>query len=332
LLAGAARAELGSSFVSWYTGHLEGDASTTSLRREIKAVVHKRHAKSFLRELEQLCGPLQLRDVPPPGKVFLTTTHYLNTGDQLPALLGLRHIPKGSISPKIRIRTYQTRDRRGRVQNTALTDGIALLELKMPHPTRPGVSLKPRLFVSQQHLKLLTNQKRVSDLAVKDAMLKTMKADARNDPQVVDRVVSLFEQLHLSKKGKRLKPWVTTRYQRKAFLIPLGEGRGDIQVTVDKEVQYRHPKSGKLVGRLKPKYRALEVKIPDAYARMSDRQLRDQGLGMVADVRQLHKRLVAGHQVPGLKAGKGKCSAFSRVAPERAKTLRSRGRWRSPSL
>jgi hypothetical protein len=329
LVSAPARAEVGSSFVSWYTGHLAGSSSTTSLRREIKAVVHKRHAKAFLGRLEQLAGPLQLRDVPPPGKVFLTTTQYLNTGNQLPGLLGLDRIPKGSISPKIRIRTYQTRDRKGRVENSALTDGIALLELKMPHPSRPGVSLKPRLFVSQKHLGLLSNQKRVADLAQKDAMIKTMKADRRNDPQVVDRMVQIFEQLHLAKKGKRLKPWVTTRYQRKAFVIPLGEGRGDIQVTVDKKVQYRHPKSGKRMTRLKRAYRAVELKIPDAYARMSDRQLRDQGLGLVAEVRQLHRRVLGANQVPRLKPGKGKCSAFSRVAPERARVLKQKGRWRA---
>jgi hypothetical protein len=317
------------SFVDWFMGSLAAQTDTTAFRREEKAIVPARHAEAFLRRLEQLGGPLQARDPAPAGRVNMTSTDYLNTGEVLPGLLGLGAIPSGSISPKIRIRKYLTRDKHGAIEASPITDGFSALELKMPHPTRAGVSLKPRLLVNDRHLRLLLDGRRFSEAATREAVVTALKADTRNDPHTVDRFVQLFGQLHGRSKRNKLKPWINTRYQRTAYLIPL-EGGGNIQVTVDARVKYRDPRSGKVVGKLKRRWRAVELKIPDAYAAMSDRQLQERGLGLVAQVRQLKRELLDAHQVDRFAPGRGKCNAFSRIEPKRADRLRSAGGWRAP--
>jgi len=316
------------TFVGWYLKQLEQSSSTTSLRREDKAIVPAKHADRFLAELQGRFGPLTPRDVAPAGKVNMTSTDYLNTGKRLPELLGLSSIPAGSISPKIRIRTYQTRPvEGGKLTAAPITDGISLLEIKMPHPTKPGVSLKPRLFINDRHLRLLLRRKSFNDPATRQTVLQTLKADTRNDPQVVDRMVAVLGGLHQQHKGKRLRPWVQTRYQREAYLIPIPSG-GDVQITMDRDVSYRHPRKDKVVKRMSSKWRAVEVKIPEVYATMTDHQLRQGGLGMVAEIRQLQRSVLGAHQVKGLGVGKGKCSAFSRLAPHKASGLRHKEHWR----
>jgi hypothetical protein len=316
------------SFVDWYLGQLAHESSTTSLRREDKVVVPEAYATQFLRDLERRFGTLKLRDVPPAGRVYLTQTDYLNTGKLLSSLLGYSAaIPEGSIKPKIRVRKYLTRDRAGKVRPSALTDGVSLLEVKMPHPTQAGVSLKPRLYVNDSQLKLLLNRKRYADEPTRAAVVQTLKADSRNDAATVDRMVALLGALHDRHESKKLKPWVQTEYQRNAYLIPL-PGGAEVQITVDKEVEYRDPRKGKVVGGLKPSWRAVEVKIPDAYARMSDPQLRAQGLGTVAEVRQLQRDVLTTHRVRQLEGGRGKCAAFSALAGKSAKTLKARDSWR----
>jgi hypothetical protein len=329
LVAAPAAADSQQSFVDWYVGSLSGQNDTTALRREEKAIVKSKHARSFIRQLEQITGPLSPRDAASTGSVNLTSTQYLNTGKLLPSLLGLGAIPEGSISPKIRVRKYLTRDASGKVRTSAITDGVSALELKMPHPSRAGVSLKPRLFINDRHLKLILNGKRFAEPATRSAVVATLKADARNDGQTVDRLVQLFGQLHQRSRDKKLSPWVSTSYQRTAYLIPLKAG-SNIQVTVDAEVRYKDPRRGKTVKKMKRSWRAVEVKIPDAYAAMSDRELHANGLGLVAQVRQLKRNVLEANQLPRFGVNKGKCSAFSRLAPKRSRQLRSRARWRMP--
>jgi len=328
LTAAPAAADGQQSFVAWYVDSLGGQNDTTALRREEKAIVKAKYARSFLRQLEQLTGPLRPRDAAPAGSVNLTSTDYLNTGKLLPNLLGLAAIPEGSISPKIRVRKYLHRDGEDKVRASAITDGISALELKMPHPTRPGVSLKPRLFVNNRHLKLMLNGKRFAEPTTRAAVVATLKADARNDSQTVDRFVQLFGQLHQRSRSKKLSPWVNTSYQRTAYQIPLKAG--NIQVTVDAEVRYNHPRSGKTIRRMKRSWRAVEVKIPDAYAAMTDQELQAKGLGLVAQERQLKRNVLEANQLSRFGINKGKCSAFSRLAPKRSRQLKGRARWRAP--
>jgi len=82
---------------------------------------------------------------------------------------------------------------------------------------------------------------------------------------------------------------------------------------------------------MKRSWRAIEIKIPDDYARMTDQQLRQRGLHAVATVRQLQRRMIAPHQVDRLLLGRGKSNAFSRLAPKKARRLkrRFRARWRA---
>jgi hypothetical protein len=317
------------SFTDWYLKKLEVQASTTSLRREDKAVVKARHADRFISELSQRFGGLTLRDVPPQGRVNVTRTYYLNTGDQLPSLLGLEKTPKGSISPKIRIRSYHTRSAKGGKTTPApITDGISLLEIKMPHPHRPGVSLKPRLFVNNNHLKLLLDRDTFNDPTTRHQVVQTLKADQRNDAETVDRMVGVLGGLHAHHKGRKLKPWIQTQYQRTAYMLPI-TGGGNVQVTVDRKVKFRKArKKGKVLERFDRSWRAVEVKIPDEYAAMSDGQLQSRGLGVVAGVRGLQRSILQRNQVKPLQSGRGKCAAFSRLSRHKARTLKARGHWR----
>jgi hypothetical protein len=317
------------SFTIWFLKCIEMEASTTSLRREDKAVVMARHADRFISELGQRFGDMSLRDVPPPGRVNITRTYYLNSGDQLPSLLGLGETPEGSISPKIRIRSYHTRSAKGgKATPSPITDGISVLEIKMPHPNRPGVSLKPRLFVNNNHLALLLNRDAFDNPTTREAVVQTLKADKRNDPETVDRMLGVIDGLHQRHKGKKLKPWMQTQYERTAYMIPIAAG-GNVQVTVDRKVKYRHPKKGKVLDRFKRSWRAVEVKIPDEYAAMTDSQLQQKGLGTVAGVRQLQRSILQRNQVKSLRTGRGKCAAFSRMKRHKARTLKARGHWRA---
>jgi len=329
LLLAASRAGADPGFVAAHLAALEREgASTTALRREEKIVVPAKQAEAFLKQLEQTVGPLKLRDVPPEGKVFVTRTRYLNTGKLLPELLGYRPIPEGSISPKIRIRKYLTKDLgTGTLRPSPLTDGISLLELKTPHPTKPGITLKPRLFVNDRHLDLLLSGKRFANAGERAQIVQSLKADTRNDAETVDRMVGLLGEIHARSADKKLEPWIQTDYQRSAYQLSLPSG-GDLQITVDRKVRYRDPKSGEKVGKLGRGLRALEIKIPDAYASLSEGELRARGLTAVAAVRDLQRTVLVPSRVEKFGVDRGKCAAFSKVGAKSAKALKARAHWR----
>jgi hypothetical protein len=315
-------------FVSAELAALEREgASTTALRREEKIVVPKEQAEAFLNRLEQAVGPLKLRDVPPDGKIFVTRTRYLNTAKLLPDLLGYRAIPDGSISPKIRIRKYLTKDlETGKLRPSPLTDGVSLLELKTPHPTKPGITLKPRLFVNDRHLDLLLSGKHFRNEGERTQVVQALKADTRNDASTVDRMVTLIGELHAASADKKLKAWVQTDYQRSAYQLAL-PGGGDLQITVDKKVRYRDPKDGDKVAKLGSGVRALEIKIPDAYASLSEPELRRRGLTAIAEVRALQRSVLAPSRVAKFGVDRGKCSAFGRVGGKAVEKLKARAHW-----
>ncbi len=328
LVAGSARADE-RGFVAAHLAALEREgASTTALRREEKIVVPKAQAEAFLARLEQAVGPLKLRDVPPDGKVFVTSTRYLNTAKLLPELLGYRTIPEGSISPKIRIRKYLTKDlATGKVRPSPLTDGVSILELKTPHPTKPGITLKPRLFVNDRHLSLLLSKKRFTDGGERAQVVQSLKADSRNDAATVDHMVGLLGELHARSADGKLKAWVQTDYQRSAYQLAL-PGGGDLQITVDKKVRYRDPKDGDKVGKLGHGLRALEIKLPDAYASLSEGELRSRGLGAVAELRALQRTVLAPSRVEKFGVDRGKCAAFGKVGGKSVDKLKARAHFR----
>jgi hypothetical protein len=140
-------------------------------------------------------------------------------------------------------------------------------------------------------------------------------------------MVGLFGELHARSGDKKLKAWVQTDYQRNAYQLTL-PGGGDLQITVDKKVRYRDPRDGEKLGKLGRGVRALEIKIPEAYASLSESELRARGLTAIAEVRVLQRTVLSPNRVEKFGVDKGKCSAFSKIARHDAAKLKGRAHFK----
>ena len=181
--------------------------------------------------------------------------------------------------------------------------------------------------MNDRHLALLLSRKHFANEGERAQVVQTLKADSRNDAETVDRMVELIGELHARSADKKLKSWVQTDYQRSAYQLAL-PGGGDLQITVDKKVRYRDPKSGEKVAKLGRGLRALEIKIPDAYASLSESELRARGQNAIAEVRTLQRTVLAPSRIEKFGVDRGKCAAFSKVGAKSVDALKARAHWR----
>ena len=219
----------------------------TEFRVEEKAIITNKNATTFLNETSKdLSLTWQLRDVPPPGKQFLTVTAYGKTfqfaNEGLQPIVG-----------KLRIRKYYSHDPNGQNLQSVFPN-ISALELKLSNIGRfdnTGKAIvvengvfKPRIYISDSQLVQLLQlargkfesaealQKLISDIAE----LKNPATQQNfNKPEHVKYMLETLELLQ-SQAPKLLETDKVIAYNRKSYSALDKEGN-EYQFTLDEKVR-----------------------------------------------------------------------------------------------
>jgi hypothetical protein len=298
-------------------------ASVTSLRQELKTVVLSADGADFLERTKAKSGlRISLRDTPEePGSEFVTNTDYL------PSVQGRDATGHQTFGGVIRIRDYFIVPRGTLVQQlrqllnlprSRIAEGdadYAKLEFKIGHPDdeNPGQDLdgvvdKPGLVLEKADIAALFSSRESFEAArtgvAARAKALRLKGQLVNSDEEVDEVLARIALLH-EKAAGTLKPVWNIRYRREAYRIVFEDSKGqpvEIQLTFDRNIEVTDLATGERfpygLGE-----EVIELKIPLAYARLSDQALGDLGLGELAELRADYFAL---KEAPGTRRGSGK--------------------------
>jgi hypothetical protein len=318
---------------------LANRVNTTTLRKELKIVVNENEANRFLQSIETILGDnsqpdpskkrMTLRDTPPSSdEMYFTQTEYL------PKFQGRDEEDRPMYNAVIRIRQYIVAPTKAtssevaahpkpQLQKMVDTPGeYAKLEIKMGHTQKntegveveiPGVVEKPTLTLLRSDIDLLLkdlptyekNKEAVIERSRNSTLTQANKTSQVNDPKELEEMIKRIGEIH--KAGfsfEKLAPSYQTLYQRTARKIKFDNF--EVQLTMDRDVRVKQHESSE-VRSLSPESRIIELKIPVAFADLTDQELTEKGLSDLAQIRSLYNQLIP---QPGTERGQGKKSLF----------------------
>ncbi len=316
------------------------EVTVTSLREELKVIVNRSDAQSFLERLKGLTSRTPgtifgLRDIPPTGKEFVTDTWYWrsfknadkNGSTKFRAVLrarlydevieGLPIAELGTAKPGVYVpmRPVQLADAAG--------DVYRKFEFKVGHPYElesemsgqiPGVVDKPGVVLPERDILALLdspqsfaeNRKRI----LNEGLLLSKKGNRVNSPAVLEEMLNRVAELHLQAPEPIGPPVVRIRYKREAWQATFKsvdpathvEAKVPVQITFDREVKLEDFTSttalafddsnfALMKGGEKAPVSVVEFKVPLAYAKLTDDELRAIGLGGLAEMRADYQAL-----------------------------------------
>jgi hypothetical protein len=307
-----------------------GEANTTTLRKETRYTVDVDDWKTVEEELKaHYQGAWTFRDESKLGRTNVTTTDYSEI-IQLPPKFG-----NLSQSARLRIRSYGTRPEGTReplVKEGTFVD-YSKVELKIDHPTEEGVVYKPGLEMKNTDIAALFRDKDTFDRNVERIRAESKnltRVDRHgneyrvNDPDIVDQMLVVIGELQKARtrgENARFENWVqnvsNVQYERTAYQINLADIHGTkipVQITVDKNIDYKKPyQDGGVLAAFEPDHRVIEVKVPLAFAKMSDKEVKTQ----VPELYFLRQQLSGLRSIASVEPGAGKRSTImSKYFPE----------------
>jgi hypothetical protein len=283
-----------------------GEGSTTSLRREDKYVVSRKLIDQVLVEFTKHFGDsFVLRDKKQDGRKNMTVTQYA-----VPIVFSVNGIRK---SAKFRIRKYYSDSiHGGDLRPAAVTDGRAFLELKIDHPIHDGVVVKPRLLISDEDAAIV--QDRTAFVLKKHHLAARWKIENPKVPgAVIDGFVSALASTYAA-VGPSMPLFAKTSYVRDSYSLYVPDTADpaakpvEIQFTIDREISVQDSRTGRMVAAYGPNDVVVEVKVPLAFASLTQTQ-RFTALRQVAQV----KTLLAAEHNRAFVRGAGKLSTFTRT-------------------
>ncbi|MNL05235.1 hypothetical protein D3C87_1258190 [compost metagenome] len=243
---------------------------TTGLRAERKFTANGAQYRYAIKKLGRIFGPrLTLRDTPPEGKLNLTETEYVN-----PYKFHEKGESGDLFTAKFRVRKYLTYDKAtGETQRAAVTRNKAWMEFKVDHPDYDNVVTKHRVLAPDTVIERLmqgsvSKQERAEILSV-------LALDPINkDTAAVEEFLKLFTSLN----PEGAKSILDIIYARDAYQIkiPTLSGRPlDIQITVDRSVNFKAPKTSDHLLQYPIGARVIEIKVPVSHANLDQIALLD---------------------------------------------------------
>ncbi|MBL7715155.1 MAG: hypothetical protein JNL01_06770 [Bdellovibrionales bacterium] len=303
-----------------------GTNSTTSLRKESKWIVKQEHQEQFLNELKKdYDGKIKLRDVPAEGTRNVTTTDYA-VEVRIPS--GKKGVPDRHA--KLRVRSYGSR-LDGTKDPIELADAFkdkAKVELKIDHPTLEDVVYKPGITMKRKDIDLLLGgyesyKANISKVRASTKALEENKGQDGLVDKMFESIESLYEQraAALGKNApKKLYNNANIQYERDAYRIEMKDLRSnppkkvDVQITIDRSVEFRNPKNPyEVLASYPDDYRAIEIKVPVEYENMSLEELKNA----VPELYELKKKYALLKQVSDVPAGKGKAGTLGQLLDEK---------------
>lgn len=308
--------------------YLADGGSTTSLRKESKWVVRKEEQEAFLKEIQNDYGSkMKLRDVPLEGTRNVTTTDYAVQITIPGAKKGdpVRHA-------KLRVRSYGSRPEgtRDPIKLAEAFEDRAKVELKIDHPTLEDVVYKPGITMKRKDIEVLlagpeSYKQNVTRLREATKKLPENKGQEELVDKMFNTVGSLYEE-RAANLGKNVKDApkkmydnANIQYERDAYRIDMMDVRKnppkkiDIQITIDRNIEFRNPKNQYEVLASYPEdYRAIEIKVPVEYEKMSPEELKEA----VPELYALKQKYGMLKQVSEVPAGKGKSGTLGQMLAE----------------
>lgn len=327
---------------------IASQASTTTLRKELKVTVDVDAANSFISDVARLVGDkrLKYRETPPSKEeIYITETDYL------PVFKGADSTGQEVFKAYIRQRKYtivpegtRTKDlgiAKKRPQKLTDQDGeYVKLEFKVGHPEmdsstgdmrdlsgvvdKPGIVIlssdAEKLFKSktsfQRELQAVTDRTNALTLTNSEGITRPV-----NKPGEVRSLLERIGNLHEQEFPMgALTPHHQTLYHREARTIEFDHppqmveqgltGKFEVQITVDADILVNEYGTGASHA-FKDTDRVIELKIPTSYANLPDSELRNMGLGNLARLRNMYLNL---NPIQGTIRDRGK----TKNAPARA--------------
>jgi hypothetical protein len=240
---------------------------TTGLRAERKFTANGAQYTYALRKLSRVFGSrLTLRDPPPPGKLNLTETEYVNP---------YKFDEGGDIfTAKFRIRKYLTYDKEtGQIEHAAITKRKSWMEFKVDHPEHENVVTKHRVLAPDPVIERL--MKAGLNHHEKNEILEILNQEPANQcPKFVNEFLKLFTSLH----PEGAKSILGIVYYRNAFQIRMPTRSGkklDVQITIDQSVNFKAPRTSDPLLKYPRGARVVEIKVPLSHANLDDEAIAD---------------------------------------------------------
>jgi hypothetical protein len=287
-------------------------ASPTSLRQEDKYVVSEFMVDQALRILEELYpDQFELRDKKTPGFRNVTVTQYA-----LPIKIpGLRDL----LSSKLRFREYfqVAENTPVNVKNLITQDSMhdrQWVEFKTDHPDHEQTVTKPRVVMLKKDIKSIQNMNTL--LENREEIIKRtleLKENAKTDPKIIRHFVNIMMLLYAKGQFEQLPLFAKTVYARDSYVLSLKGKNGEnveVQLTIDRDIKIIENEKHRTVKAYKPGDAVIEVKVPVAYAKLTEKDLENvPGLRDVLDL----KNFLHNQNLDGYREGAGKLSTSRRV-------------------
>lgn len=243
---------------------------TTSLRQELKFVVPTAALKEQIHALSDIFGSrMQSRDKAPDGYVNVTSTYYL-TSAKYKTLRG------DTKKAKVRFRKYYLRDltdiRSAKMQVGEGLRDRSWLELKIQHPDHANVVTKPRLLVLDRDIRFFTTDSFV--VHKENLKNRLLELNPGKEEEVLN-AIQFFSELYSNPRRRVENLFAKTEYDRESISTKLQNGQNpkekiDVQFTMDQNIHLTRLADKERFDVYSPHETVIEVKIPVAYAEMTD--------------------------------------------------------------
>lgn len=259
--------------------------------------------------MQAFFGPrLRLRDAVEPGTLNETYTTYAR-----PIRFQVRDRKTGetlTLVSKYRNRQYRIIDETTGelISRAPITSQSQFAEFKVDARI-PGVVTKHRFRGLDQDIEILRDANRFwgalrrQTEAPIESRVKVLEDEA-NYP-VISKMFETIDLLHVD--GASLEPFVDVAYVRSSYELPLTDTAGEsvkVQITIDQDIRYIDPASGKIIGTYPSGSRVVEIKVPVEYSGLTDADL--AAVPGLARVREFVEAVEGAPSYPGYVDGSGK--------------------------
>lgn len=254
--------------------------STTGARTESKwtleTSVIENHILELIKKLKNANLELNARDNVTEGKKNVTHTVYLEKFSLNLEKSGLQVGPNFNlkdVSLKIRIRKY------GTIENTKsialenidfanFTKEHSFLEFKFPDARFKGAVFKPRIYISDQYVKMIGTPDFVKNFEQIKTEVLSAKENALNLSSA-EAMLQFIYQGHM--QNLSFKPLATNLYERTSYAVnfkdEIKNQTFQIQMTLDKSIVFQLNSTGQMIQAYQNGHSVVEIKVPVEYAK-----------------------------------------------------------------
>lgn len=303
------------------------DPNPTSNRVEGKLATSEIYATSFIAALQKYFGDrLNLRDTPPPGKIFLTVTDIYgienpNTVVEIDVNTpeGVKKVKTEVESAKVRVRHYLVASRDGKTPpvRAGITADRKKLELKFKvfigkkpdvEASKTERTMKAWHYGSDDDIEVAFHSLEALEAHKKEIFKNSLVLQGdKGNPEIMRQLLETIKALHhaRNKAADGSLPFTRIQYERASYQIFCKNVKtGElipIQITVDRNIVQLDPKTNRIIHSLDGVV-TVEIKVPESFELMSRNQLRS----VSPELYYLTQEFTKMDAIPGSEPGKGK--------------------------